>query len=138
MDYIISTPCGQLQGCAGKNPGTVSYKGIRYATAGRLEYPVQVRSWEGIYDATHYWFGTLENCWRPMEEKDFDLSRQMIGYLTNFCKYGDPNGHGLAAWLPTSKKQGKVLRLGEKDTHMGKVSMVKLVKTFLTNKAVRE
>jgi len=85
-----------------------------------------------------YWFGTLSNCWRPMEEKDFDLSRQMVAYLTNFCKYGDPNGHGLTAWLSASKKQDKVLRLGEKATHMGKASMAKLVKTLLTNKAVGE
>jgi para-nitrobenzyl esterase len=39
-----------------------------------------------------YWFGTLENCWRPMEPKDFALSEQMTDYLTNFCKTGDPNG----------------------------------------------
>ena len=54
MDYIISTPCGQLQGGPGRVPGTAAYKGIRYATAGRWEYPKQVTSWEGIYDATRY------------------------------------------------------------------------------------
>ena len=31
-----------------------------------------------------------------------------------------------------------LLRLGEKPTHMGKASMLKLVKTLLTNKAVGE
>ena len=82
-----------------------------------------------------YWFGTLENCWRPMEDKDFDLSRQMVGYLMNFCKFGDPNGAGLTAWIPAGKK---VLRLGEEATHMGNASMAKLVKTMLTNKAVGE
>ncbi len=85
-----------------------------------------------------YWFGTLDNCWRPMTQKDQELSRQMTDYLTNFCKYGDPNGAGLTAWLPAGKKQGKVLRLGEADTHMGKADMLKLVKTMLTNKAVGE
>ncbi len=85
-----------------------------------------------------YWFGTLENCWRPMTEKDQDLSRQMTDYLCNFCKFGDPNGAELTAWLPMSKGQDKVLRLGEKDTHMGKASMLKLTKTMLTNKAVGE
>ena len=82
-----------------------------------------------------YWFGTLENCWRPMEEKDFDLSKQMTDYLCNFCKYGDPNGSGLTAWIPGGKQ---VLRLGEGNTRMGKASYVKLVKTMLTNKAVGE
>ena len=82
-----------------------------------------------------YWFGTLENCWRPMEEKDFDLSRQMVAYLMNFCTYGDPNGAGLTAWIPAGKK---VLCLGEEATHMGNASMPKLIKTMLTNKGVGE
>ncbi len=54
MDYIIHTPCGILQGCAGRVPGTAAYKGIRYATAGRWEYPAQVTHWDGVYNATHY------------------------------------------------------------------------------------
>lgn len=85
-----------------------------------------------------YWFGTLENCWRPMTEKDFDLSRQMSTYLTNFAKTGNPNGDGLAEWLPVQKGQNKVLRLGEKETHMGGVNIAKLNYTMLTNKAVGE
>ena len=82
-----------------------------------------------------YWFGTLDNCWRPMEKKDFDLSHQMVSYLMNFCKYGDPNGANLPAWIPGGKK---VLCMGEEATHMGKASMVKLIKTMVTNKAVGE
>ena len=85
-----------------------------------------------------YWFGTLDNCWRPMAKMDRDLSDQMVGYLTNFCKFDDPNGSGLTAWLPVSGKQNKALRLGEADTHMGNPSTLKLVKTMLTNKAVGE
>lgn len=85
-----------------------------------------------------YWFGTLDNCWRPMEKKDYDLSNQMTDYLTNFCKYGDPNGAGLTGWVPAWKHQGSVLRMGEGETHMGKVNLPKLVKTMLTNKAVGE
>ena len=54
MDYIVNTPCGPVRGCQSKNPGVAAYKGIRYATAGRWEYPVQVKSWEGTYDATAY------------------------------------------------------------------------------------
>ena len=82
-----------------------------------------------------YWFGTLENCWRPMEEKDFDISRQMVAYLTNFCKTGSPNGEGLAAWAPGGKQ---ALCIGEKPTQMGKVSILKLIKTMFTNKAAGE
>ena len=85
-----------------------------------------------------YWFGTLDNCWRPMEEKDYELSRQMTDYLTNFVKFGDPNGGNLPEWKAMSSEQKKVLRLGEKETGMGKVSRLKLFKTMLTNKAVGE
>ena len=85
-----------------------------------------------------YWFGTLKNCWRPMEKKDYDLSEQMSDYLTNFAKYGDPNGTAHAAWQPMSTKQDKVLRFGEGDTRMGKASKLKLLYTMLTNKAVGE
>lgn len=85
-----------------------------------------------------YWFGTLDNCWRPMEQKDRDLSEQMTDYLTNFCKTGDPNGSGRSQWQPIKGDQKKVLCLGEKETHMGKASMGKLIYTMLTNKAVGE
>jgi len=54
MDYIVNTPCGPVQGCAGRAAGTAAYKGIRYATAGRWEYPRMVTGWEGVYDATRY------------------------------------------------------------------------------------
>ena len=43
-----------------------------------------------------------------------------------------------AAWLPMTKGQNKVLRLGEGDTRMGAVNMAKLGYTMLTNKAVGE
>lgn len=86
-----------------------------------------------------YWFGTLENSWRPMQKKDYDLSDEMTDYLTAFCKTGDPNSCGRSVkWLTLKKGQNKVMRFGEQDTHMGGVNMMKLVKTMLTNKAVGE
>ena len=54
MDHIIKTPCGDIRGVPGKAEGVVAYKGIRYATAGRFEYPVEITTWEGVYDATSY------------------------------------------------------------------------------------
>ena len=86
-----------------------------------------------------YWFGTLPNCWRPMEQKDYDLSEQMVGYLCNFVKTGNPNKTGeLPQWVASGKGQGKVLIMGEKDTQMGKPNMFKMIHTMLTNKAVGE
>ena len=85
-----------------------------------------------------YWFGTLGHCWRPLTQKDYEISRQMAAYLTNFAKTGNPNGEGLCEWLPMKKGQNKVLRIGEADTHMGGVNMTKLTKTMLTKPAVGE
>ena len=86
-----------------------------------------------------YWFGTLPNCWRPMEQKDYDLSEQMVSYLCNFVKTGDPNKAAqLPTWIASGRGQGRVLCLGEKDTAMGKPNMLKMVHTMLTNKAVGE
>ena len=86
-----------------------------------------------------YWFGTLENCWRPMEQKDRDLSEEMVRYLCNFAKSGDPNcGDAVPAWQPAGKDQKQVIRLGEGATAMGNPAMLKMIYTMLTNKAVGE
>jgi para-nitrobenzyl esterase len=86
-----------------------------------------------------YWFGTLENCWRPMEDKDRQLSQQMVDYLCNFVKTGNPNQSGtLPTWIASDKNQKRVLRLGEGQTRMGKPSMAKMIYTMFTNKAVGE
>lgn len=85
-----------------------------------------------------YWFGTLENCWRPMEEKDRSLSALMTDYLINFAKTGDPNAENLPHWEPTARGQSKVMCMGERNAHMGKVNVAKLFWTMVTNKAVGE
>ena len=86
-----------------------------------------------------YWFGTLENCWRPMENKDFALSDQMTDYLCNFVRTGDPNKAAqLPTWVASGRGQKRVLCMGEKDTQMGKPNLLKLIGTMLTNKAVGE
>ncbi|MBQ3107684.1 MAG: carboxylesterase family protein, partial [Firmicutes bacterium] len=96
-----------------------------------------------------YWFGTLENCWRPMEQKDYDLSAQMVRYLCNFVRTGDPNGSAAAfeqntrvsgdpLWEPSAAGSKKVFCLGEEPAAMGKPSLLKMIHTMLTNKAVGE
>ncbi len=54
MTDVIKISCGLIQGTEGNIPGVIAYKGIRYATAGRFEYPKEVTSWEGVYDASRY------------------------------------------------------------------------------------
>ncbi|MBQ9961226.1 MAG: carboxylesterase family protein [Firmicutes bacterium] len=87
-----------------------------------------------------YWFGTLPNCWRPMEENDYRLSDQMTSYLCNFAKKGNPDGDDLPIWKAIVPIMGrkKVLILGEKTPRMGRANLPKLIKTMLTNKAVGE
>ena len=86
-----------------------------------------------------YWFGTLPNCWRPMEDKDYAVSEQMVPYLCNFARSGNPNGDGeLPNWEASAPQQKKVLMIGEGETRMAKPSMLKMIKTMLTNKAVGE
>lgn len=85
-----------------------------------------------------YWFGTLDNGWRPWEEKDWDVSGQMVRYLTNFVKNGDPNGEGLAQWKAVDGKNAKALRLGQGETRMGRPNKLKQFHTMLTNQAVGE
>ena len=85
-----------------------------------------------------YWFGTLENCWRPMEKKDYDLSDEMVTYLCNFVRCGNPNDDTHILWNPSSSTNKSVLIMGEKPTQMNTVSKLKLLITSLTNKAVGE
>ena len=82
-----------------------------------------------------YWFGTLENGWRPFEEKDQELSQQMVSYLCNFARKGNPNGSGNPEWVACGNR---AMLLGDKKTRMGKPSTLKQIYTMFTNKAVGE
>lgn len=61
----------------------------------------------GAWHSSELWymFGTMDRCWRPWEEKDYQLSRQMLAYWTNFMKTGNPNGAGLPEWKPCGKEK---------------------------------
>ena len=79
---IIQTPCGEIRGTAGRVPGTIAYKGIRYATAGRWEYPKMVTAWDGIYDATQY-----GHCsYQPRAFHDEELNEKKYFYYNEFRK----------------------------------------------------
>ncbi len=75
-----------------------------------------------------YMFGTLDRSWRPYEQRDWEASGQMMDYLVNFARTGDPNGPGLPPW----RKGRPALRIGPKGTKMGHVSYYKLLKNMLT------
>ena len=85
-----------------------------------------------------YWFGTLDNCWRPMTEDDYELSNVMTTYLTNFVKTGNPNGENLPKWKKMCKCHNTVMHLGNGFVGMKKVKVGKLWNNMLTKKAVGE
>ena len=58
-----------------------------------------------------YWFGTLDQCWRPFTAEDAALSTAMQQYLVHFARTGDPNGPGLPAWQPAAPGDEQVLHL---------------------------
>ena len=62
-----------------------------------------------------------------MEDIDIALSAQMVSYLTNFAKCGDPNGHPLPMWEAGRPTTARVLRIGEGETRMGRVSNIRLL-----------
>ena len=82
MEYIINTPCGLIKGTNTKVEGIIAYKGIRYATANRFEYPKMVTSWKGIYDAT-----TNKNCsYQPRAFYDESKVEKKAFYYNEFRK----------------------------------------------------
>ena len=60
---------------------------------------------QGAFHSSDLWyvFKSLEHCWRPWTEGDWDLSEKMLTAWSNFAKYADPNGAGQdlgAVWTP--------------------------------------
>ena len=82
MEYIVNTPCGAVRGTATRTEGVVAYKGIRYAEAVRFEYPREVTSWEGVYDATRY--GAC--CYQPRSFYDEEKNEKKYFYYNEFRK----------------------------------------------------
>jgi para-nitrobenzyl esterase len=67
----------------------------------------------GAFHSAELWyvFNTLGRCWRPLTESDYELSRRMVGYWSNFMKTGDPNGSKLPTWNTCTKDDPYVMVL---------------------------
>ena len=75
-----------------------------------------------------YMFGTLSGSWRPYAARDYEVSAQMLDYLANFARSGDPNGPGLPKWEADGRK---VLRFSAEKTAMARVPYLRLTRNFL-------
>ena len=84
-----------------------------------------------------YWFGTLKNCWRPMDKTDYLISDDMTSYLCNFVKTGNPNDGDEMLLTWDKCKGGKdVMCFGDSVSSKGRMKM--LIYNTLTNKPVGE
>ena len=70
----------------------------------------------GAFHSSELWyvFGTLDRCWRPMTEADYQLSRIISNYWANFAKTGNPNAEGLPEWSPCLAGTPTELTLGQR------------------------
>ncbi|OPJ60568.1 carboxylesterase family protein [Clostridium oryzae] len=70
----------------------------------------------GAFHSSELWyvFGTINRCWRPLNGRDFELSKIMSSYWTNFAKNGNPNGTSVPVWPAFTDKTPLTLRLSEK------------------------
>ena len=108
-DHLCRTLCGDIQGVAAKAPGVTAYKGIRYAEAGRFEYPRQITSWEGTYNATQYGPLSMQDNAIIPEDKNgrdpfyYNEFRKDLDYrYSEDCQY-------LNIWAPDNAKKAPVV-----------------------------
>lgn len=66
----------------------------------------------------YYVFGTLYRNRREFTDADYRLAENMIDYISNFVRTGDPNGGKLPLWESASAENQRFLRFGEKKPEM--------------------
>lgn len=65
---------------------------------------------KGAWHSSDLWyvFGTLKRCWRPFTGADYELSEQIVNYIADFAKTGNPNGTNTAKWPAYGKLREKI------------------------------
>ena len=66
----------------------------------------------------YYVFGTLYRNWRPFDDTDYRIAENMIDYISNFVKTGDPNGTGLAKWESAGVETQQFMHFGDEEAAM--------------------
>ena len=66
---------------------------------------------KGAFHSSDLWFvfKSLQHCWRPWTQGDWDLSEKMLTAWTNFAKYSDPNGPDGGEWTPCTKENNNFM-----------------------------
>lgn len=68
---ILETPLGKIRGLETEE-GIQRFAGVRYAFAGRWEYPRQAGAWKGIYEADEFGPACYQNrAFRPESDENF-------------------------------------------------------------------
>lgn len=109
MPDSIMTKCGEIRGTTCQWDGVIAYKGIRYATAGRWEYPNIVTHWDGVYEATEY-----GNCsYQPRAFYNEEEVIEKVFYYNEFRKGAtytyDDDCLFLNVWTPETATEGSDL-----------------------------
>lgn len=84
---ILHTPCGDLQGIYDPVNKVNQFRGIRYATAERFDYPKQVTHWDGVYQADA--FGPAAYQGAAFFEPDPEDFYQKEFYQGEHCAYSE-------------------------------------------------
>ena len=62
----------------------------------------------------YYVFGTLYRNRREYTDVDYRIAGQLIDYISNFAKTGNPNGDGLPQWEAAAVESQQFLQFGDK------------------------
>lgn len=106
MNYKeLDTPCGKIKGLSYETYD--EFRGIRYASSERFEYPKQVTYWSGTYDATE--FG---NC--AYQHRAFDDDAKVNAFYHNEFRKGLKFTYGedclfLNIWTPKNAENCPVI-----------------------------
>jgi len=82
-------------------------------------HPEVTQRLKGAFHSSDLWFvfKSLQHCWRPWTQGDWDLSEKMLTAWTNFAKYSDPNGPEGGNWNACTKdnKNFMIFKLDAED-----------------------
>lgn len=74
---------------------------------------------KGAFHSSDLWyvFKSLQHCWRPWAQGDWDLSERMLTAWTNFAKTSNPNGEGETVWSACTRQNPNfmIFKLDEAD-----------------------